>query len=109
MKLTETTTIHCLCERNPIVYALPKYSCSISRHYGHVWFVTPIATLCLTFLPKVSYSIRTTNLRQSGTQLATNQTSPKTLHHARKANNTIDLRQNIHKNGIQNEGPNLDD
>jgi hypothetical protein len=33
---------------------------------GHVWFVTPIATLCLTFLSKVSYSIRTTNLRQSG-------------------------------------------
>jgi hypothetical protein len=32
-----------------------------------------------------------------------------TMHHARKANNTIDLRQNIHKNGIQNEGPNLDD
>jgi hypothetical protein len=25
-------------------------------HVGHVWFVTPIATFCLTFLPKVSYS-----------------------------------------------------
>jgi hypothetical protein len=31
--------------------------------YGHFWFVTSIATLCLTFLLKVSYSIRTTNLR----------------------------------------------
>jgi hypothetical protein len=44
----------------------------------HVWFVTSITTLCLTFLPKVSYSIRTTNLRKSGVQLATNQTSPNT-------------------------------
>jgi hypothetical protein len=43
---------------------------------GHVWFVTLIATLYLTFLAKVSYSIRTTNLRHSGVQLATNQTSP---------------------------------
>jgi hypothetical protein len=43
-------------------------------HLSHVWFTTSVATLCLTFLPKVSYSIRTTNLRQSVAQLATNQT-----------------------------------
>jgi hypothetical protein len=43
---------------------------------GHVWFTTSVATLCLTFLPKVSYSIRTTNLRQSVAHLATNQTGP---------------------------------
>jgi hypothetical protein len=42
----------------------------------HVWFVTSIATLCLTFVPKVSYSIWTTNLRQSVAHLATNQTCP---------------------------------
>jgi hypothetical protein len=40
----------------------------------HVWFVNSIATLCLTFLAKISYSIWTTNLRQSVTHLATNQT-----------------------------------
>jgi hypothetical protein len=45
--------------------------CQILRH---VWFVTSIATLCLTFLPKISYSIRTTNLRQSVAHLGTNQT-----------------------------------
>jgi hypothetical protein len=44
---------------------------------GHVWFITSIATLCLTFLPKVSYSILTTNLRQSVAHLGTNQTYPK--------------------------------
>jgi hypothetical protein len=47
-----------------------------ATYLGHVWFVTSIATLCLTFLPKVSYSIRTTNLRQSVAHLATNQTCP---------------------------------
>jgi hypothetical protein len=46
-------------------------------HKGYVWFVTSIAILCLTFLPKVSYSIWTTNLRQSVAHLATNQTCPK--------------------------------
>jgi hypothetical protein len=40
-----------------------------SRHY-----TAAVATLCLTFVLKVSYSIRTTNLRQSVTHLATNQT-----------------------------------
>jgi hypothetical protein len=40
----------------------------------HVWFVTSIATFCLTFLSKVGYLIRTINLRQSVTHLATNQT-----------------------------------
>jgi hypothetical protein len=44
--------------------------------YGPVWFTTSVATLCLTFLSKVSYSIRTTNLRQSVAYLATNQTGP---------------------------------
>jgi hypothetical protein len=43
-------------------------------HLRHVWLPTSIVTLYLTFLPKVSYSIRTTNLRQSVTHLATNQT-----------------------------------
>jgi hypothetical protein len=43
---------------------------------GPVWFTTSVVTLCLTFLAKVSYSIRTTNLRQSVTHLATNQTCP---------------------------------
>jgi hypothetical protein len=33
--------------------------------YMHVWFVTSIATLCLIFLSKINYLIRTTNLRQS--------------------------------------------
>jgi hypothetical protein len=46
-------------------------------HIGPVWFTTSVATLCLTFLPKVSYSIRTTNLRQSVAHLATNQTEKK--------------------------------
>jgi hypothetical protein len=46
---------------------------------GPVWFTTSVATLCLTFLSKVSYSIRTTNLRQSGAHLATNQTGPISL------------------------------
>jgi hypothetical protein len=46
------------------------------RQTGPVWFTTSVATLCLTFLPKVSYSIRTTNLRQSVAHLATNQTGP---------------------------------
>jgi hypothetical protein len=45
------------------------------KRNGPVWFTTSVATLCLTFLPKVSYSIRTTNLSQSVTHLATNQTS----------------------------------
>jgi hypothetical protein len=46
------------------------------KDYGPVWFTTSVATLCLTFLPKVSYSIRTTKLRQSVAHLATNQTGP---------------------------------
>jgi hypothetical protein len=46
-------------------------------HERPVWFTTSVATLCLTFLPKVSYSIRTTNLRQSVAHLTTNQTGPK--------------------------------
>jgi hypothetical protein len=46
------------------------------RSYMHFWFAASLATLCLTFLPKVSSSIRTTNLRQSVAHLATNQTSP---------------------------------
>jgi hypothetical protein len=29
----------------------------------HVWFTTSVATLCLIFLSKVSYSTRTTKLR----------------------------------------------
>jgi hypothetical protein len=33
------------------------------KNLGHVWFVTSIATLCLNFLSKISYSIWTTNLR----------------------------------------------
>jgi hypothetical protein len=47
-----------------------------ARPLWPVWFTTSVTTLCLTFLPKVSYSIRTTNLRQSVTHLATNQTGP---------------------------------
>jgi hypothetical protein len=47
-----------------------------TAYYRHVWFTTSVATLCLTFLPKVSYSIRTTNLRQSVAHLDTNQTGP---------------------------------
>jgi hypothetical protein len=46
---------------------------------GHVWFNTSVATFCLTFLPKFSYSIRTTNLRQSVTHLGTNQTDPESV------------------------------
>jgi hypothetical protein len=42
----------------------------------HVWFTTSVATFCLTFLSKVSYSIQTTNLRQIEAHLATNQTGP---------------------------------
>jgi hypothetical protein len=49
----------------------------VEQYQGHVWFTTSVATICLTFLPKVSYSIRTTNLRQSVAHLATNQTGPK--------------------------------
>jgi hypothetical protein len=49
----------------------------VEQYQGHVWFTTSVATICLTFLPKVSYSIRTTNLRQSVAHLATNQTCPK--------------------------------
>jgi hypothetical protein len=49
------------------------------KDYRHVWFTTSVDTLCLTFLPKVSYSIRTTNLRQSGAHLATNQIGPTSI------------------------------
>jgi hypothetical protein len=35
-----------------------------------------LLNLCLTFLPKVSSLIRTTNLRQTMTQLGVNQTGP---------------------------------
>jgi hypothetical protein len=49
------------------------------RDLRHVWFTTSVATLCLTFLPKASYSIRTTDLRQSVAHLATNQTDPRPL------------------------------
>jgi hypothetical protein len=48
----------------------------IDLDLGPVWFTTSVATVCLTFLPKVSYSIRTTNLRQSVAHLTTNQTGP---------------------------------
>jgi hypothetical protein len=44
--------------------------------FRHVWFTASVATLCLTFLLKVSYSIQATNLRQSVAHLATNQTGP---------------------------------
>jgi predicted RNase H-like nuclease (RuvC/YqgF family) len=36
-----------------------------AKDLRHVWIAASLATLCLTFLPKVSSSIRTTNLRQS--------------------------------------------
>jgi hypothetical protein len=52
------------------------YFVVMQEYLWPVWFTTSVATLCLTFLPKVSYSIRTTNLRQSVTHLATNQTGP---------------------------------
>jgi hypothetical protein len=55
------------------------------EHLWPVWFTTSVATLCLTFLPKVSYSIRTTNLRQSVAHLATNQTGQRSV---------VDLRTN---------------
>jgi hypothetical protein len=62
------------------VSGAPVWACLTSARAGAhsrpVWFTTSVATLCLTFLSKVSYSIRTTNLRQSVAHLATNQTGP---------------------------------
>lgn len=62
--------------RNPSEssYVLAVYGSKIEIDVGHVWFLTSIATICLTFLPKVSYSIWITNLRHSVAHLVTNQT-----------------------------------
>jgi hypothetical protein len=77
--------------------------------HTHVWFVTSIVTLCLTFLSKVSYSIRTTNLDQSVAHLATNQTCPisPTTYQALKFDfENVGLRAHLHYHqNVKNKEP----